>query len=74
MVKIDERLAAQIGFAIRAYRAESCPSCESQKVKPANPFCDPCLQLLPESFRDALKDRSRFIELFHPAMEHLRKG
>ena len=72
MVKIDELLAAEIGSAIRAYRAETCPNCESPKHKRADAFCFPCLLLLPESFREALADRTRFIELFHPAMAHLR--
>lgn len=72
MQKKNDLLAAQIGAAIKAFRSEFCPSCDGQKTMPADPFCSPCLERLPPGFRDAFQDRSRFIELFHPAMEHLR--
>lgn len=72
MIKKNELLSAQIGAAIRAYRAESCPACDGQKSRIENWFCDRCALRLPLSFRDVLDDRSRFMELFHPAMDHLR--
>ena len=73
MPKKDELLSTQIGAAIRAYRSESCPSCDAEKVTVEDPFCKQCLEQLPLSFRDGFQDRSRFIELFHPALAHLRK-
>ena len=72
MKKSQELLPAQIGAAIKAFRAESCPSCDREKLMQADPFCEPCLERLPQGFRDGFLDRSRFIELFHPAMDHLR--
>jgi len=67
----DDLLAAQIGAAIKAFRSEFCPSCEGEKVTLADPFCIQCYERLPMDYQDALRDRSRFIELFHPAMAHL---
>lgn len=72
MLKNNDLLAAQIGAAIKAFRSESCPSCDGEKVTLADPFCSQCYERLPQDYRDAFRDRSRFIELFHPAMEHLR--
>ena len=74
MPRKNELLAAQIGAAIRAFRSETCPSCDDQKVRRTDPFCLQCLERLPIGFRDALRDTSRFIELFHPAMEFLRNA
>lgn len=72
MQKKDDLLAAQIGAAIKAFRSELCPSCGGEKVMQADPFCSQCYERLPKGYRDAFRDRSRFIELFHPAMEYLR--
>lgn len=74
MQKVNELLAAQIGLAIRAYRSETCPACGREKTKVTDPFCDACFVRLPLSYRDAFCDRSRFIELFHPALAHLQNS
>ena len=73
MLKKNDQLSTQIGAAIRAFRSEHCPACEGEKFRVEDPFCTPCLGRLPESLRDAFHDRSRFLELFHPAMAHLRE-
>lgn len=73
MLKKEYPLAAQIGSAIRAFRSEACPACGGQKTRKPDPFCEMCLSRLPPGFREGFSDRSRFVELFHPAMAHLRK-
>jgi predicted amidophosphoribosyltransferase len=73
MLRKVNPLSSQIGAAIRAFRSENCPSCDAQKITKKDPFCKRCFKRLPPSFRQAFHDRSRFIELFHPAMAHLRK-
>jgi hypothetical protein len=64
----------QIGEAIRAFRAESCPACGGRKDLKSKPFCDECLRLLPLELRDRISDNSNFIETFHPAMKYLRSS
>ena len=73
MLKKEYPMSTQIGTAIRAFRSESCPACDGQKYKINDPFCKGCLLRLPLNFLEAFADRSRFLELFHPAMALLRK-
>ena len=61
----------EIGQAIRAFRAETCPFCDGEKMHIENPFCCPCLDLLTPELHAAMHDHAKFLEAYHPAMKHL---
>jgi hypothetical protein len=62
----------QIGEAIRAFMAERCPACGAEKDLLGDPFCSECHELLPPELQEKICENSKFIETFHPAMEHLK--
>ena len=62
----------EIGVAIRAFMAESCPSCGGEKLHVKDPFCTACFGVLPPEMQLQITDRTQFIREFHPTMEYLK--
>ena len=61
-----------IGNAIRAFRSRNCPACGSTKANRIDPFCDPCLDRLPDELQEGVIAHSKFIESFGPSLTYLK--
>ena len=61
---------AQIGNAIRAIRAETCPACGVAKPS-RETFCAGCTERLPLDVRVRLTDRDHYLATFSEAVAHL---
>ena len=69
-----EMSAEMTGEAIRAFRSARCPACDGVKLSRTDPFCLNCLDLLTPELHEAVHDKSRFIESYHPALERIRQN
>ena len=66
--------SAQVGAAVKAFRSEWCPACGAGKYRSLEAFCEDCLRRLPLHLKEGISDRAQFIELFHPALAHIRQN
>ena len=66
--------SAQVGAAVKAFRSEWCPACGTEKYRSLETFCEDCQRRLPPHLKEGISDRSRYIELFHPALDYIRQN
>ena len=66
--------SAQVGAAVKAFRSESCPACGVEKYRSLETFCEDCMRRLPPHLREGISDRSRYVELFHPALDFIKQN